>query len=79
MKRELIEQHLAAATAKLEARAATLKGAGVTDEALDCDPVWRSLDAARRQAKTRLVSVSKLEKREADAHARAAEGGDEAA
>ena len=80
MKRQVLEKQLEAAKSKLDARAATLKGGGVADDALCCDPVWRTLDATRRKVATRLFAVGKLEKREADAQARregGAEGGEE--
>jgi len=75
MKRQALEKQLETAKSKMEARAATLKGGGVADDAVCCDPVWRTLDADRRQVASRLVAVGKLEKREADAIARK-EGGD---
>jgi hypothetical protein len=77
MKRDALEKHLAAAKSKLDARASTLKGSGVAEDAYACDPVWRNLDASRRQVATRLHAVSKLEKREADAAARKEGGSDE--
>ena len=76
MKRDALEKHLTAAKTKLDARSKTLKGNGVAEDAYCCDPVWRTLDASRRQMATRLNAVGKLEKREADAAARK-EGGSE--
>ena len=70
MKRQALEKQLETAKSKLDARAGVLKQGGVSDDSLCCDPVWRNLDAARRQTATRLSAVSKLEKREADALAR---------
>jgi len=78
MKRDALEKQLKAAQTKLEARSQALKGAGVADDAHCSDPVWRTLDASRRQTATRLHAVGKLEKREADALARK-EGGDSGA
>ena len=77
MKRQALEKQLEAAKSKLDARSVTLKEGGVSDDALCCDPVWRTLDASRRQVATRLVAVGKVEKREADALARKEGGGDE--
>lgn len=79
MDRQQLEKKLEVATSKLGVRTSALKSGGVAEDAYCCDPVWRNLDAVRRQAKTRLVAVGKLEKREADAHARKEnpEGGDE--
>ena len=74
MKRDALEKQLKVAQTKLEARSSTLKGNGVADDAYCCDPVWRTLDASRRQTATRLQAVGKIEKREADALA-AKEGG----
>ena len=70
MDRQQLEKQLEVTKSKLDARVGTLKSGGVAEEAYCCDPVWRNLDAARRQVKTRLVAVGKLEKREADAQAR---------
>ena len=75
MKRHVLEKQLEAAKSKLDARAATLKGSGLADDALSTDPVWRTLDASRRKVTTRLSAVGKVEKREADALARK-EGGE---
>jgi len=75
MKRDALEKQLTAAKTKLEARSSSLKGSGVAEDAYCCDPVWRTLDASRRQVATRLHALGKLEKREADALARK-EGGD---
>jgi hypothetical protein len=77
MKRDALEKHLAAAKSNLDARSQALKGAGVAEDAYCSDPVWRNLDASRRQMATRLQAVGKLEKREADAHARKEGGGEE--
>jgi hypothetical protein len=74
MKRDALEKHLAAAKSNLEVRANALKSGGVAEDAYCCDPVWRNLDASRRQMATRLHAFGKLEKREADAAARK-EGG----
>jgi hypothetical protein len=76
MKRDALEKHLAAAKSNLEARSNTLKGNGVAEDAYCSDPVWRNLDANRRQVATRLHALGKLEKRESDAAARK-EGGSE--
>ena len=70
MKRQVLERQLEAARTKLDARASTLKGSGVADDALCTAPMWRTLDASRRTASTRLAAVGKIEKREADALAR---------
>jgi len=77
MKRQVLEKQLETAKSKLDARAATLKGGGVAEDAMCCDPVWRTLDATRRKVATRLVAIGKVEKREADALARKEGGGDE--
>jgi hypothetical protein len=70
MKRHVLEKQLDAAKSKLDARVSTLKGGGVAEDAVCCDPVWRNLDAARRKVVTRLSAVGKIEQREADALAR---------
>jgi len=76
MKRDALEKHLGVAKSNLEARSKALKAGGVAEDAYCCDPVWRNLDASRRQVATRLQAVGKLEKRESDAAARK-EGGSE--
>ncbi len=70
MKRQALEKQLEAAKSKLDVRVGALQSSGVADDAHCCDPVWRNLDAARRQTATRLSAVGKIEKREADALAR---------
>jgi hypothetical protein len=72
MKRRILEQHVAQTTSKLELRAEALKKNGVAEDAFRRDPAWRSLDADRRAAKTRLVALSKVEQRDAEVEARRA-------
>jgi hypothetical protein len=77
MKRDALEKLMSTAKSKLDARTTTLKTNGVAEDAYCSDPVWRTLDASRRQVATRLHAVGKLEKREADAAARKEGGSDE--
>jgi hypothetical protein len=77
MKRHVLEQRLEVAKKNLETRATALKTSGASDASFASDPVWRNLDAARRQAATRLFALGKIEKRDAEALARK-EGGGEA-
>lgn len=61
---DTLERQLSIATENLEKRASALNEKGVTDHRKDS--AWRSLDAARRSLRNRIIAAEAVLAREAD-------------
>jgi hypothetical protein len=66
LSKEVVNNQIAEATAKLEARKAALKGKNFDDAKIEKDSIYKSLRSSLKDVKKRLVKIEKLEARDAD-------------
>ncbi|QDU37997.1 hypothetical protein Mal4_23160 [Maioricimonas rarisocia] len=75
--KDVLERQLELADADLKKHSDRLTEAGLDQKAQKKDPTWRSLNATRRQIRTRLQRVAEIRTRDEELAARKASSADE--
>ncbi|MFG0333058.1 MAG: hypothetical protein ACF8TS_06835 [Maioricimonas sp. JB049] len=76
--KDVLERQLELADADLKKHSDRLTEAGLDEKAQKKDPTWRSLNATRRQIRTRLQRVAEIRARDEELAARKASTADQA-
>ena len=66
LSKEVVNNQISQATAKLEARKAVLKERKLDEAKLEKDSIFKALRSSLKDARKRLVAIEKLETRDAD-------------